>query len=140
MKLELKRIDEAFHLQGTNEEGATAFSDASTKIGGGNKAFRPMQLMLMSVASCSSIDILSILRKQKLDVKDFYVTIEGEREADKVPSLFTHIHIHYKFAGQIPDEKAKRAIDLSITKYCSASRTLEKAGAKITTSYEIMNS
>ena len=140
MKIELKRIDDAFHLEATNEEGVKAYSDAATKVGGGNKSFRPMQLLLMSAASCSSIDVLSILRKQKQDVKDFQVTIEGERDPDEVPSLFKKIHIHYKFFGDVLEEKVKRAIDLSLNKYCSASRTLEKAGAEITSSFEIINS
>ncbi len=137
MKLELKRIDDAFHLEATNEDGAVAYSDAAPKVGGSNKAFRPMQLLLMSAASCSSIDILLILKKQKQEVRDLQLTIEGDRDSEKVPSLFTDIRIHYKFWGHLSEEKVKRAIELSITKYCSASKTLEEAGAKITTTYEI---
>ena len=140
MKLELHRIDDAFHLEATNEDGVTAHSDAAIKVGGGNKAFRPMQLLLMSVASCSSIDILLILKKRKQDVLDFHVTIEGDRDPDNMPSLFTELWIHYTFKGDLLEEKVARAIDLSINKYCSASRTLEKAGAKIVTTFEIKNS
>ncbi len=140
MKLELTRIDDAFHLEATNEDGAKAYSDAAEKVGGGNKAFRPMQLLLMSAASCSSIDILSILKKQKQEVKDFHVTIEGDRDPDSVPSLFTEVRIHYLLKGSLSEEKVARAIDLSVNKYCSASKTLEMAGATLKTSFEIKNS
>lgn len=97
-----------------------------------------MQLLLVAAASCSSIDIISILKKQKQPLKDIKITVQGEREKDKVPSLFTDIHIHYKLFGDLNEDKVKRAINLSIEKYCSVSKTLEVT-AKITTSYEIIN-
>ena len=139
MQLEVRRVDDAFMLEATNETGFKISSDAAPSIGGNNMGFRPMQLMLFSVASCSSIDILSILKKQKQDILDFRVTVSGEREKDVVPSLFTKIHLHYIFTGNLSEEKVKRAIDLSVNKYCSASKTLEKSGAMIKTSYEILN-
>lgn len=137
MKITLDRIDEAYHLKATNEDGRTIETDGSPGIGGGNKAFRPTQLLLAAVGSCSSIDVISILKKQKQDLQDIKVEVTGEREKDKIPSLFTDIHVHYKLFGQIEREKAKRAIDLSIGKYCSVSKTLEKT-ANITTSFEII--
>lgn len=137
MKIELTRLDDAFHLEATNEQGVKMHTDASPDIGGGNKGMRPMQLLLVAVASCSTIDIINILKKQKQPLKDIHITVDGERESDKVPSLFTDIHIHYKLVGDLSEEKAKRAIALSMDKYCSVSKTLE-ATAKITTSFEII--
>ena len=136
MKITLKRLDDAYHLEAVNEDGRKIETDGSPEIGGGNKAMRPMQLMLAGAGSCSSIDIISILKKQKQNLKDLQVEVTAEREQGKIPSLFTDIHMHYTFYGDVAEEKAKRAIDLSIDKYCSVVKILEKT-AKITTSFEI---
>lgn len=138
MKIELKRLDDFYHLEATNEQGVKTYTDGSPDIGGSNKGMRPMQLVLTALGSCSTIDIISILKKQKQPLKDIQITVEAERENDKVPALFTDIHLHYKLFGDLSDEKVKRAISLSAEKYCSVSRILEKT-ARITTSYEIIN-
>lgn len=137
MKIELKRLDNAFHLEAVNEQGVKLQTDASPDIGGGNKGMRPMQLLLVAAGSCSTIDIINILKKQKQPLKDIRITVDGEREKDKIPSLFTGIHIHYKLFGDLSEDKVKRAIDLSIDKYCSVAKTLELS-ATITTSFEII--
>lgn len=137
MRIELKRLDNAFHLEATNEQGVKTYTDASPDIGGNNKGFRPMQLLLVAAASCSTIDIINILKKQKQPLEDIQIVVDGEREKDKIPSLFTDIHLHYKLFGDLAEEKVKRAIALSIEKYCSVSKTLEET-AKITTSFEII--
>ena len=139
MKITLKRLDDAFHLEAVNEDGCKIQTDGAPKIGGGNKGMRPMQLLLASAGSCSSIDIIMILKKQKQLLKDIEVEVTAEREQDKVPSLFTDIHIHYKLYGEILDEKAKRAVGLSVEKYCSVIKILEKT-AKVSSSYEIIKS
>ncbi|MCK5281337.1 MAG: OsmC family protein [Cyclobacteriaceae bacterium] len=137
MKIILKRLDDAYHLQAKNEEGCTIETDGATAIGGSNKGMRPMQLLLATAGSCSSIDIISILKKQKQELKDLEVEVTAEREKDKVPSLFTDIHIHYKFKGDLADEKVKRAVGLSMDKYCSVVKILEKT-ANVSSSYEII--
>jgi putative redox protein len=96
-----------------------------------------MQLMLTSVGACSSIDIVNILKKQKQNLKDIKITVEGEREKDVIPSLFTDINVHFHLIGDLDEEKVKKAIDLSVNKYCSAWKTLERSGAKLTYSYKI---
>ena len=138
MKITLKRLDDAYHLEAANDDGCTIETDGSPKIGGGNKGMRPMQLLLAAAGSCSSIDIISILKKMKQDLKNFQVEVNGEREPDVVPSLFTDIHLHFKLSGNLEEDKVKRAVDLSMTKYCSVTKTLEKT-AKITYSFEIIN-
>ena len=137
MKVELNRLDDAFHLEATNENGKTVHTDGAPKIGGGDKAFRPMQLVLAAVGSCSSIDVISILKKQRQNFDDIKIEVTGERERDVVPSLFTDIHMHYKFYGAVSEEKVARAIDLSVGKYCSVSKMLEPK-VNITTSFEIL--
>lgn len=131
MKIELKRLDDAFHFEAISETGNVAHMDAGENIGGHNKGVRPMQMLLMGLGGCSAIDIVLILQKQKQQIDDFQISIEGEREAGKEPSLWKEITIHFKLKGRIDLEKAKRAVDLSMEKYCSVSRTLELAGANI---------
>lgn len=137
MKIILKRLDDAYHMEAVNEEGCKIETDGAPKIGGGNKGMRPMQLLLVAAGSCSSIDIISILKKQKQELKDLDVEVTAEREQDKVPSLFTEIHVHYKLSGDLSEDKVKRAVSLSMDKYCSVVKIMEKT-AKVTSSYEII--
>jgi len=136
MKIELKRLDDAYHMQAVNEMGNTVETDGSPDIGGNNKAMRPLQLMLAGLGSCSSIDVILILRKQRQDLQDIKLTVTAEREKDKVPSLFTEINVHYDLSGNLNKEKVERAISLSMEKYCSVAKLLEKTAA-ITWSYKI---
>jgi putative redox protein len=138
MKISLKRIDDAFHMEAKNENGCTIETDGSPSIGGKNQGMRPMQLLLAAAGSCSSIDIISILKKQKQNLEDIKIEVTAEREKDKVPSLFTDIHIHFMLKGDLAEEKVKRAVNLSIDKYCSVLRILEKT-AKVSSSYEIIS-
>ena len=137
MKIKLKRLDDAFHLEAVNEDGVKIHTDGAPDIGGSNKGMRPMQMVLAAAGSCSTIDIILILKKQKQVLKNIEVEVTAEREKDAVPSLFTDIHLHYRFFGEIADAKARRAVDLSLEKYCSVVKILEKT-AKITSSYEII--
>lgn len=137
MKIEFERIDSDYHMRATNEEGVSAETDGSLEIGGHNVAMRPMQLMLVGLGSCSSIDVISILRKMKQPLEDIKISVEAEREQGKQPSLFTSINVHYRLFGKLDPEKAERAIELSMTKYCSVAKIIEKT-AKIDYSFEII--
>jgi len=136
MKVNLKRINDACHLEAHNESGSVIHIDGAPEIGGQNLGFRPMQLLLAGIGSCSSMDIISILQKQKQPVDNLEIEVNGEREKDKVPSLFQTIHVHFKLSGNLDEEKVKRAIDLSMNKYCSVAKTLEKT-ARISYSFEV---
>jgi len=138
MKITLKRLDDMYHLQAINEDGRTIETDGAPAIGGGNKAFRPMQLLLAAAGSCSSIDLISILKKQKQDLKDLHVEVTAEREKDKTPAVFTEVHLHYILTGNLDEEKVKRALNLAVEKYCSVVKILEKT-AQVTYTYEIVN-
>lgn len=137
MKIEIKRINNATHLEATNEAGNKLFMDGSPAIGGKDLAFRPMQVLLTSLGGCSTMDVISILNKQKQDLRHIEISLDGEREAGVEPSLFRDIHVHFKLFGKVDPEKAKRAIDLSMTKYCSVAKTLE-ASAKISYDFEVL--
>ena len=136
MRISLVRQNQAVHLKASNEDGASIDIDGAPSIGGENKGLRPMQLLLAGIGGCSSMDIVSILRKQKQEITDFQILVDGEREKDKSPSLFEKIHLHFILSGDLDDKKVKRAIDLSMNTYCSVSRIIEKT-ADITYSYEI---
>lgn len=131
MKINIKRINENFHMEAKNEDGATIQMDSSPDIGGQNLGFRPMQLLLAAVGGCSSIDILLILKKQKQEVISFEVEVEGEKEKVEEHSIWKNIVLHFKMKGNVDYDKAERAIKLSLDKYCSVSKTLEPT-AKIT--------
>lgn len=134
MNISLKRANKAVHLVAKNEDGNVVNIDGAPKLGGEGLGTRPMELIIMGLGGCSSMDILSILTKQKVIVDDYEVEIDAQRDAENTPSLFTNIHIVFKFWGNIDEKKAKRAADLSMQKYCSVTKILEKT-ANIT--YEL---
>jgi len=108
--------------------------DAAEKSGGHNQGPRPMELLLSGLAGCTGIDVVLILNKMKTELEDFKIEIDAER-AEEAPKRFTKIQIKYKFKGKKLDERrVERAINLSESKYCSASNSLN---AEISSSYEI---
>ncbi|NRA49072.1 MAG: OsmC family protein [Phaeodactylibacter sp.] len=135
MKIELTRLDEDFHLQASNEDDLTVETDGSPAIGGHNNAQRPMQMLLASLGSCSAIDVIHLLRKQRQELRDIKITVTGERDTSKTPAPFTAIHVHYTLFGEVADNKAERAVNMSMEKLCSVKVMLEKA-AEITWSWE----
>jgi len=137
MKIELQRKNTAVHLEATNEDGATIQIDGSPAVGGENKGFRPMQLLLAALGGCSTIDIVGILKKQRQGLEDIRITVNGEREPNVEPSLFQDIHVHFTLKGALDEEKVRKAVELSMEKYCSVAKTLEKT-ARITYDFEII--
>ncbi len=135
MKITVEQL-KGTHMQAENEEEGLIRMDGSTSIGGLEGGFSPMQLLLAGAGGCSAIDIIGILEKQKQDLKDLKVEIEGDRQKKDTYSEFTTIHMHYIFTGDLDERKVERAINLSLDKYCSVSKTLEKT-SEITHSYEI---
>jgi putative redox protein len=131
--IQLSRVHGDFGFEATDENGHTIKMDSSPESGGLNYGVRPMQSLLMALGGCSAIDVISILKKQRQDVADYKMTISGEREKGKEPSLWQTIHVKFQLYGDIDPDKASRAVDLSINKYCSVAATLMAAGAKITT-------
>ena len=136
MQIKIKRLNDAFHMEATNEDGISIHMDGSPDIGGQNLGFRPMQLMLSGLGGCSTIDILDILKKQRQEVQDINIDVSATRYEDQVPSLFKAIHIKYTVQGPVDEKKLIRAIELSLDKYCSVAKILEKT-AEISYSYEL---
>ncbi len=125
MKISIKRTDNDFAMEAKNEEGNTITMDGPPNLGGHNSGFRPTQLLLAAVGGCSAIDVVMILKKQKQRIDSFEIEVDGEKEKVEEYSLFKDITIHFKLKGEIELEKAERAVQLSIEKYCSVSKTLE---------------
>ena len=137
VKIEINRVDDAFLLEAVNEAGNTIRFDASPDIGGSNQGMRPMQVILAALGACGSFDVISILKKQKQELMDIKIIVTGERE-NKVPADYTEAHIHFKLFGKVDADKAKRAVELAVEKYCSVGETL-KPLTKITYGFEIIN-
>jgi putative redox protein len=131
VKVELERVNGAFGFEAKDANGHVVRIDTSMETGGENFGVRPMQLLLMGLGGCSGIDILSILKKQRQNVTDFRMHIEGEREPGTDPSLWKNITLVFELAGDVEKEKAEKACALSMEKYCSVSETLKRAGAAI---------
>lgn len=126
MNISLQLKDKPYVLEAKNPEGNTVMMDASPEIGGKNEGVRPTELLLMGIAGCSGIDILAILNKQKQNVESFQVDVQGDKEKVGFTSLFTKIRVMYNFEGELDSSKILRAIELSLGKYCSVSKTIEK--------------
>jgi putative redox protein len=131
INIELTRLHGDFGFEARDSNGHTVRLDSSPESGGENFGVRPMQILLMGLGGCSGIDIVSILKKQRQQVDGFNMFIEGEREPGKEPSLWKTVNIVFELKGNIDIEKAKRACELSIDKYCSVAATLKAAGCNI---------
>ena len=128
----IDRVEGDYGFEAKDALGHTVKIDSSIENGGSNYGTRPTQLLLMGLGTCSGIDIVAILKKQKQTIEGFKMHITGQREKDKMPALWETIHIVFELTGNIDEDKAKRACALSIDKYCSVAETLRRAGATIT--------
>lgn len=122
---------------GESGSGHAVVMDGPPDHGGRNLGVRPMEMLLLGLGGCSSFDVMSMLTKARQAVTDCRVELEAER-AEGIPSPFTKIHMQFIVTGKdLKETQVKRAVELSATKYCSASVMLEAGGVEITHSYEI---
>lgn len=136
MHATVKWVDGAQFI-GESGSGHSIVMDGPPDHGGRNLGVRPMEMLLLGLGGCSSFDVMSILTKTRQSVSDCRVELEAER-AEGVPSPFTKIHMHFVVTGKdLKEPQVKRAVELSATKYCSASIMLEAGGVEITHDYEI---
>lgn len=125
MGLELNRVEEPFVFELKNDEGVICGIDANPSIGGKGKGFRPMELLAGSLAGCASIDILLILKKQRIVPTHFSIKIETKRK-DGVPAIFEEIKLIFEVNEEVSREKLEKAIALTLEKYCSVSASLKE--------------
>jgi len=133
MEITLNRLNDAVHFEAVSEQGQTIQLDGTPEIGGVEGGVRPMQAVLMAMAGCSAIDVVTLLQKMRQPLDDIQIKVKANR-VDEVPAVFSDIHIHYILKGDLEAEKAET---LSVEKYCSVSKMLEKA-ATITHSWELV--
>jgi len=118
---------EGMSFEGTAGTGFTLPLGASPNVGGKNDGFRPMELILVGLAACTAMDVVSILQKKQQELTDFRIEVDSER-AESHPKVFTRIDLHFIVKGHNVDPAAvDRAIELSSTKYCSAHAMLSKS-------------
>jgi putative redox protein len=123
MHVELEQIGPAaFEARGGT--GGSLVVDGSPDIGGQGLGMRPMELMLAAIASCSAMDIVHILRKQKEPLAKLTYRIEGARE-DTTPAPFRKVRMHFVAHGPVDAHKFERAVNLGVEKYCSARASLD---------------
>jgi putative redox protein len=136
MKAEVKWLGgRAF--EGMPDSGHKVIMDSSPDFGGQDQGVRPMELLMLGMGGCTSIDVMNILEKSRQDVTACVADITAER-ADTEPKVFVRMHVHFKITGRGLDPKRiERAIQLSAEKYCSASIMLGKT-AEITHDFEII--
>ena len=125
-------------FEATSETGHTVVMDGPPDAGGENRGFRPMELLLLGAAGCTSYDVITILKKSRQDVRDCVAEISANR-ADAIPAVFTDIHFHFVVTGvNLKPVQVERAIKLSAEKYCSGTMMLEKGGVSITHDFDIV--
>ena len=125
MKVTLERLDDHYHFQFKNERGHIVHVDNKSEGGGHDLGASPMELLLMGLAGCSGIDMISILKKQKQEITSFKSDVEGFREQIEDAKPFKKITVAFYLEGKIDPKKALRSAQLSFEKYCSVSKTLE---------------
>ena len=120
-----------------SDSGHTITMDGPPESGGENLGVRPMEMLLLGVAGCTMIDVVTTLKKMRQDLSHLETKINAERATDH-PKVFTDIHIHFILKGQNLDEKkVDKAITLSAEKYCSASIMLGET-ATISHDFEVV--
>jgi len=125
MKVTLNRINDDYLFEAKGPSGASVFIDDAPK--GKAKGASPMELLLMGVGSCSAMDVISILKKQRQEIKAYHIEVEGSRKKVKEATPFDRIHVKIFLEGTIAPAKAIRAAALSFEKYCSVSITMEES-------------
>ena len=130
-------LQEGSTFEGVAGSGHRVTMDVAPEVGGRNLGLRPMEMVLLGLGGCTAIDVLHMLRKGRQPITDMRVELDAER-ADDVPKVFTKIHLHFVLMGAgLDPHKIERAINLSASKYCSASMMLNKT-AEMTHDFEIV--
>lgn len=134
MKISLSRV-QGFRFEAVNDGGHRAFIDIAAANGGTDQGIRPMEMLLMSMAGCSGVDVVMILEKGRQPLEGLTIDVEASRK-DEIPAVFENIHIKFTATGGVPLDKLERAVNLSMEKYCSVSHMLRNT-VNITWSFAV---
>jgi putative redox protein len=130
------RLLDGMRFEGEAGSGFRLIMDSDGDHPGADAGFRPMELLLVGLAGCTAMDVISILRKKREDVTGYEVRVSGARAEDD-PRVFIDVTVTHIVTGRhVRPESVARAVELSETKYCGASATLSKT-ARVTHTYEI---
>lgn len=136
MKAKIKWVEDVMFM-GQSGSGHAVVMDGPPELGGKNMGIRPMEMMLMGLGGCTAFDVMLILKRSRQAVTDCVAELSADR-AETDPKVFTKIHIHFIVTGKDLKEKmVQRAVELSATKYCSASIMLAQT-VEITHDYELI--
>lgn len=132
------RLIDGMKFEGTASSGHTVMLDSAEAFGGENAGFRPMELLAISMAGCTAMDVVSLLRKMRQSFTDVEVSVEAGR-AEEHPKVFTDVLVTYIIRGHDLDpSKVNRAVELSQEKYCSAIGTV-RGVANVSARVEIVD-
>lgn len=139
MKAKL-RFENGLRFVGTNEQGMETAFDTTQAGGGTNSAASPVEVLLQAAAACSSMDVVAILKKQRRTIDHYAVNVEGIRR-EQHPRIFTGVLFHFELTSpNATMNELRRAIELSLEKYCSVSITMKLAGADLQWTATLINS
>ncbi|MCX6156172.1 MAG: OsmC family protein [Candidatus Kapabacteria bacterium] len=133
------RLDGKMRIVGSNSSGYETAFDTLESVGGDNSAATPMEILLQALGACTTMDIVSILRKKRKTVNDLKINIEGNK-SENHPKVFQKVHLSFELHS--PDAEMKdfeRAVELSQTTYCSVAATLKRSGCDVSYSLSIIN-
>ncbi len=135
MNTTVKWID-GMMMVGESASGHAIVMDGPEEMGGNNLGVRPMEMLLLGMGGCTTVDVVSTLKKMRENISNCRVEISAER-ADEHPKVFTDIHMHFVIEGEnLNEKKIAKAVSLSADKYCSASIMLGKT-ATVTHDFSI---
>ncbi len=137
MEVNLTRLNQDYHFAATGTSGVAVHMDGSPEIGGHNLGARPMEMLLMGLGGCSAIDVIMVMKKQRQEATTFDIKVTADREKVAEYSEFRNINIHFILGGNLNEEKVRKAIELSLEKYCSVAMVLYKTST-ITYTLELL--
>lgn len=130
---------EGMRFRGTSGSGHTTSMDAEPAAGGQEQGARPMEVILLAFGGCTGMDVVSILRKMRQDVSGYEVQLVGDRTEEQ-PTVFTEITIEHVVRGRnLNVDNVRRAVELSVTRYCPVSAMLRKGGVDITDRFRVID-
>lgn len=118
------RLNEGMQFVGDGESGHSILFDSKEDVGGKDSAVRPVETLVITAGACSGMDVVSLLRKMKQKFSDFEVLLEADR-AEEHPKVLERLQLTYRVWGEVEEEKFKKAINLSLDKYCGVVNTLK---------------
>ena len=126
-------------FRGVSGSGHAVLMDSNAAVGGRGEGPLPMEAVLLAFGGCTGMDVISILRKMRQDVNDYEVRLVGDR-TEQQPTVFTDITVEHVVRGHnLNVDNVRRAIELSVTRYCPVSAMLSKGGVNITERYRVID-